>query len=223
MLEKIQLLSSALPIVFFVIFCKRKAPKELWVIFIYFITSLGFDLFLAISAWASDHRFLVWNMYGILENILLSYFFYLIINQRLIRALILLFSLLYLFFILPYLKTGTDQFNSTMSAVGSVIILVLSICYFLNYLKPTSEAVSIFTPQFLIVIALLLNVSCTLFLDLITNRLTINELAKYWSINSYANILMNLIISSAFILFYNQHKPKPTESNFVDFTSPNDR
>ncbi len=46
---------------------------------------------------------------------------------------------------------------------------------------------------------------------------------KYWSISSYSNILMNLIFSSAFILFYNQQKPKPPESHSVDFTSPNDR
>jgi hypothetical protein len=222
-LEKIQLLSSLLPIVFFVFFCKRKATKELWVIFVYFITSLAFDLFLALSLWASDHRFLIWNFFGILENILLSYFFYLIINQRLIRSLILLFSFLYLIFVLFYFKSDNDQFNSTMSAVGSVIILVLSLCYFLNTLKPSVEPTNFFTPQFLIVIALLLNVSCTLFLDLITSRLTFNELAKYWIINSYANILMNLIISSAFILFYNQHKSKPPENHSVDFTSPNDR
>jgi hypothetical protein len=93
----------------------------------------------------------------------------------------------------------------------------------MNSMKQSEEPINIFHPIFLIVIALLINVSSTLFLIIISNHLTINEMEKYWNISNYSNILMNLIYSSAFILFYNQHKPKPPESNFVDFTSPNDR
>jgi len=110
-----------------------------------------------------------------------------------------------------------------MSAVGSVIILVLSLCYLLNSMKPTVVPVSIFTPQFFIVIALLLNVSSTLFLTIVSNHYTLDEMEKYWNISNYANILMNLIISFAFALFYYQHKSKPVENHSVDFTSPNDR
>ena len=223
MLEKIRLLSSLLPIVFFVIFCKRKASKELWVFFIYCIISFGFDMFLSVSAWASVHRYFIWNVYGILEIGFLSYFFYLVINQRLIRLLIVLFALCFIVFSLLYSKTDTDLYNSTMSSVGSVLILILTLCYIMNSMKQTEEPINIFHPVFLIVIALLINVSSTLFLIIISNHLTINEMEKYWNISNYSNILMNSIYSSAFILFYNQHKPKPTESNFVDFTSPNDR
>jgi hypothetical protein len=110
-----------------------------------------------------------------------------------------------------------------MNSVGSVIILVLSLCYFLNSIKPTIVPTNIFTPQFLIVLALLLNVSSTLFLTIVSNNLTVDEMGKYWNISNYANILMNLIFSSAFVLFYYQHKPKPLENHVVDFTSPDDR
>jgi uncharacterized BrkB/YihY/UPF0761 family membrane protein len=90
-------------------------------------------------------------------------------------------------------------------------------------MKPSSIPTNIYTPVFVIVFAMILSISSTLFLTVVSNQFTINEMQKYWNISSYANILMNLIVSSAFILFYNQHKPKPPESNFVDFTSPNDR
>ena len=46
---------------------------------------------------------------------------------------------------------------------------------------------------------------------------------KYWSLNHYSLILMNLIISSAFIISRYQQKSKPPESHTVDFTSRNDR
>jgi len=221
--EAIRLLSSLLPIIFFVIFCKRKASKELWVFFVYCIISLIFDVFLAVSAWAFDHRFSVWNFYGILEIGVLSYFFYLIINQRVIKVLILLSSILYIIFSLIYFQIYNDYYNSIMSTIGSVILLILALCYFLNTMKPTAEPVNIFTPVFLIVIALLVNISSTLFLIAITNRMTVGEMTKYWGISNYAIILMNLTVSAAFILFHYQKKSKPPESHTVDFTSRNDR
>jgi uncharacterized membrane protein len=110
-----------------------------------------------------------------------------------------------------------------MSAIGSVILLILALCYLIDILKPTDVPVSIFTPVFLIVIALLLNISSTLFLTIIANRLTVNEMEKYWSINHYSSIIMNILYSSAFVLFSYQQKSKPPESHTVDFTSPNDR
>jgi hypothetical protein len=222
-LEAIRLLSSFLPIIFFVIFCKRKSSKELWVFFIYCLASLIFDLFLVMSAWAADHRFLIWDLFGILEIGFLSYFFYLIINQRLIKLIIILFSLFYLIFSLFHFESTNSQYNSITNAVGSVLILILSLFYFTNAMKPTAEPINIFTPVSLIVFALLLNVSCTLFLTIISNQLTVNEMEKYWSLNHYSLILMNLIISSAFIISRYQQKSKPPESHTVDFTSRNDR
>jgi len=93
----------------------------------------------------------------------------------------------------------------------------------MNVMKPTLEPISIFTPAFLISIAFLISVSSTLFLNIIANKLTISEMEKYWNISNYSNILMNIIFSSAFVLFYIQQKSKPPESHSVDFTSPNDR
>jgi hypothetical protein len=110
-----------------------------------------------------------------------------------------------------------------MNSIGSVILLILALLYFMNIMKPTTVPINIFTPVFLIVIAILLNVSSTLFLTIIANSLTVNEMEKYWSISHYSNILMNLIISSAFILFHYQQKHKPPENHSVDFSSPDDR
>jgi len=165
----------------------------------------------------------VWNFFGVIENILLSYFFYIVINQRLIRSAIILLSFSYVIFSFFHFNTNTEQFNSINGAIGLVILLFLCLCYFINIMKPSSTPMNIYTPVFVIVFAMILSISSTLFLTVVSNQFTKNEMQKYWNISSYANILMNLIVSSAFILFYNQHKPKPTESNFVDFTSPNDR
>ena len=69
----------------------------------------------------------------------------------------------------------------------------------------------ILNPLFLIVIALLLYVACTLFLFIIANKLSEKEMDKYWGdITVYNNILTNLLFSAAFLLYRFQHKnPDP--------------
>jgi drug/metabolite transporter (DMT)-like permease len=93
----------------------------------------------------------------------------------------------------------------------------------MQVMKPSTEPVSIFTPVFLIVIALLIYVASTLFLFIIASRLTEKEMDHYWFINSYSNILVSSIFSAAFILVRYQKKQPPPESHSVDFTFPNDR
>lgn len=195
----------------------------MWVIFIFCLISIFFDLFLTYSIWAVEHKYFIWNLFSIVEYAFITYFFYIIIKHRFIRILILGFSLFYLLYFLLNSKTDNNQFNSELSAIESVVILTLSLSYFMIIMRPTSEPVNIFTPVFLIVVGLLLFVSSTLFLFIIANRLSEKEMNQYWSINYYANILVSFIFSAAFLLFFFQQKSKPLESQSVDYTSPNDR
>jgi hypothetical protein len=222
-LEKIRILSPLIPIIFFGIFCRKRTSKELWVFFVYCLASLLVDLFLATSLWASEHRFSIWNFFDVFEIIILSYFYYLIIHQRVIRIIIIFLAIFYTIFYFFYSKSDNDQYHSTIGVVGSIIILIFTLFYIMNVMKPTLEPINIFTPAFLISIAFLISDSSTLFLNIIANKFTVSEIGKYWNISNYANILMNIIFSYAFVLFYIQQKSKPPESHSVDFTSPNDR
>jgi cbb3-type cytochrome oxidase subunit 3 len=196
----------------------------MWVIFIYCLLSIGFDIYLSSSMRAYEHRFLIWNIFAILEYTLITYFFYLVIDSRLIRFLIIVLSLFYLVIFILYSKSNKDQFNSIVNAFGSVIFLILSLCYFIIALKPTDIPVTnIFTPRFLIVVALLLYVASTLFLYIIVNKLSEKEMLQYWILNTYSGILTSLIISIAFVVFKYQRNQPPFENRQVDFTSPNDR
>jgi hypothetical protein len=110
-----------------------------------------------------------------------------------------------------------------VSAIGSVILIILSLCYFMISMRPTVESLSILTPTFLIVVTIFIYVTSTLFLYLIVNKLSADKMHYYWKINDLSNILTNIILSAAFILFRFQHKIQPPESHTVDYTSPNDR
>jgi glucan phosphoethanolaminetransferase (alkaline phosphatase superfamily) len=111
-----------------------------------------------------------------------------------------------------------------VGSLGLVIILILSLCFFIIALNPTEIPVTnIFTPRFIIVIALLLYVASTLFLNIIANKLSEKEMLQYWSINAYSSILSSLIFTIAFIVFKYQKKSSTFENHQVDYTSPNDR
>jgi hypothetical protein len=91
-------------------------------------------------------------------------------------------------------------------------------------MKLTAEPTTLFSPTFLIVIALLLYVASTLFLYIIAGQLAEKEREKYWSINNVSNIITNLIFSVAFFLNRYQKKNPFPEKAAVDFTSfPDDR
>jgi hypothetical protein len=91
-------------------------------------------------------------------------------------------------------------------------------------MKLTAEPTTLFSPTFLIVIALLLYVASTLFLYIIAGQLAEKEREKYWSINNVSNIITNLIFSVAFFLNRYQKKNPFPENAAVDFTSfPDDR
>lgn len=224
MLPKISILSALLPITFFLLFCFKCNKRGLWVIFLYSLLSFFFDVFLYSSRWAFNNKYLVWNIFAILEYCLLSYFFYLIIKIRAIRLLIFLFSAIYLAIFCLFVSSSDDHFNSVLSALSSVFMLFLSLTFFVIAMKPSQEPVNLFSPIFLIVIALLLYVASTLFLYIIANRLTTKEMEQYWGINHVSNILTNLIFAAAFLLYrFQKNNPIP-EKTAVDFTRiPDDR
>ncbi len=149
---------------------------------------------------------------------MLSYFFFLIIQNRKIKLLILFFAVIYLILFVFLASTSDDHFNSILSAVGSVFLLTLCLIYLVHSMRLTTAPVSFFSPVFLIVIALLIYVASTLFLYIVASQLTEKEMDQYWSINHIVNILINVIASLAFISVRTQSKNPTPENQQLDFT-----
>ena len=204
-------------------FCTKTDIKGLWVIFLYSIVSFLSDTLLN-SSWGTNHTIVLWNLYTIVEYSILALFFYLTLKLRLIRALIIVISTIYFIVFMIMIKSIALQYNSVLSFFSQVIILALCLVYLFTSMNQTSETVSILSPLFLIVIALLLYVAFTLFLFIIANKLSAKEMDQYWGgITVYNNLLTNLLFSAAFLLYRFKHKNPIPENHTVDFTSPNDR
>ena len=191
--------------------------------FFYTITSFLFDAILLTTNWGIHYKFILWNSFDLIQFTFLSYFFYIIIENRLVRTLIIFSFLIFLVVFFTYSSNNQVQFNSPIGATGSIIILVLSIYYLIMAIKPSAEPINIFTPLFLVVLTVLLFDTSTLFLYVVANKLTQNELNKYWSINHYTNIITDILYSMAFLMFHFQKRKLTPENHIVDYTSPNDR
>jgi len=178
---------------------------------------------LATNVWASSHRFTVWLIMDLIELTFFSLFFSLIFKRKKERLLIVLLYSIYLIFFVIFLKLNSDEYKSASNAIESLIILSLSVYYLVNFSLKSNASESIISPLFLIVVALMLNVSSTLFVNLISNNQTESELRKYWYITNIAVIGTNILISIAFVMQKYRKIPPPAGNRNVDFTFPDDR
>ena len=185
--------------------------------------SVVIDILLATNNRASSHRFSLWLFMDLFVLTCLSIYFYFILNSKRQRLLILTLYCIYLIFFVILLKLNSDEYKSTSNAIGSLMVLTLSIYYLINFSVKSTGSESIMSPNFLIVVALMLNVSSTLFVSLISNNLTESELSKYWYITNIAVIGTNILISIAFVMQKYRKIPSPNGNQNVDFTFPDDR
>jgi hypothetical protein len=223
MLSKVSLLSSLLPIIFFIWCCRKTHLKGLWVIFLYSIASLLSDTLIMVSPWAHTHRYFMWNFYAFIEFFLLTYYFYLTFKDRKIRFSIVVIFMIYLILFFLWFKTINIEFNPILSFVSQVTILSLCLIYLSSRMKGGSTTILSFNPDFIIVVALLLYIASTLFLYVIAYRLSEDEIRKYWIINVLSSIITNCLYAASFYIYRFQNKNPPPENQVVDYTSPNDR
>jgi hypothetical protein len=204
------------------LFCLKTRSKGLWVIFFYCISSLLTDVTVS-SHLAVNHKYTIWNLYTLTEYAFLTSFFYYITKDRLIKNLLIFLFFIYcvVFFLLD--KDINVRLNSVLSFISQFIILTNCLAYILSTMKQTNEPFHILNPYFVIVIAILLYVACTLFLFIIANQLSDEQKNEYWGITYFSNIITNLLFSASFLLYHYQRKSPPPENHYVDFTSPDDR
>ena len=169
-----------LPIILFIVFCMKKATKELWVAFFYLIFSISIDFVTTSNNFGRNHRTAIWGVDTIIEFSFLTIFFYLSSNnQFLTRATKIIGPIILSVIIYSFLKSDKEIFDSTAQFLESITLIIFSISFFFGELnKP--QPYSIFSsPNFWIVLAILIYMSSTLFLFIIVNHLSPEQREKY--------------------------------------------
>ena len=195
------LLSPLLPIITFLAFCLRKSSKSLWVIFIYTLLEFFTDIFQSSTKWGNDHNFEIFGIFEIVEYSMFAYFFYLSIDNRVIKKIIVFISILILLLLtITFIKSEKREFDSITASVESIAIIGLSLIYFFEQINKPQDNFIYSSPNFWIVIAFMIYMSGTLFLFIIANSLSTKEMEKYWAINNLSNVITNIIFCIAFLV-----------------------
>ena len=196
----VSIFSLLLPIIFFVAFCLKKSSRALWVIFIYSVLELFTDLFTT-TEWGNAHNFEIFGIFEIIEYAMFAYFFYLSIESKIAKKVVVIISTLILTILtVTFLKAGKNGFDSITASVESIAIISLSLFYFYEQISKPQKNFIYASPNFWIVIAFMIYTSSTLFLFIISNNLSANEMKKYWSINYISSIVANVIFCIAFLV-----------------------
>lgn len=153
-----------------------------------------------------DHHytsFFNFNLFGIVEYCLLTYYIRSRIRNKTLKSLILILSGLFL--IVSIIRISGHYFNvydSLSNGLESILLIIYSIFYFFEQISKPSHIFFYAIPEFWIIVAILLYFSGTFFIDTYAQGLIEDQSFKvqYSVINNSFGILQNLLFGVAMIV-----------------------
>ncbi len=212
--------SPLIPIVLFLLYFNKSKKTVLWVFFIYSIYAFSNDnLLLYIQNLYSQNRGLKYLIYynntilqvfTILEYLFFSLFFYLILNSKSFKKIILYISVIFTLFCFYFIiDKGVKQFDSIQTSVEGILLIVYSILYFYEKISSTLDTFIYQNFKFWIVFGILIYIAGNLFLFTYTSDLPSEVRDQYWIINYVSNISKNLLFALAIYFQAKEFTVKP--------------
>lgn len=178
--------------------------------------SLLFDVFInTLISQLTNNVLLSYRIFTVIEYICCTAFLYSIIQNPQFRKLILVLSLTFIGFAIFDLTRNSSTFDSTATGIVCLLILTYSIYYLFETIRNPANLFIYSTPNFWLVVALVIFFSGTFFLNIISNHSFENEssTAMFSLIISAFNILKVAFITVAFVIkpenTTNKKKPLP--------------
>ncbi len=222
MLPTISIFSPLIPLILFLIFCTNKKTKiELWVIFFYILETFILDLVQRLTRWGRANHFEIFGVLEIVEFIVFVYFFYLAIGSRAIKKWMLIASVLILaLLVITFANSEKTNFNSITASVESIAIIGLSIIFLFEQINKPPDFSIYGSANFWVVLSILIYMSSTLFLFIIANNLSDEEISKYWIINNISNTVSSITFGIAFLVSrFASSNPVIEKPPFIDYTN----
>lgn len=214
-IKHVAVYTEILPILFYLSTKRRLVDKGLWVIF--FLPTVSFiNNIYAFYLGFYEHRsnFLFYNLEQLTETYLLYYFFYFIVKNVIIRKVVLVLCILYLFlWIASLLKFGNTKYYSSCTNFQNMTVLGLVIFYYYEQIIIINSAFIYGESIFWIVTAFFIYTAGTFFLYLFIPSFDLAEQQKYYDgFNSIFTILRTILISVA--IFVKKDNGKNDSNNF---------
>ncbi len=207
------ILSHLLPLVFFLLFKIHSREKSLRVIFYYILycilnESVGYYLHLI----HIENAYFLYAIFTVAEFSFFCLFYHCIIPSGVVKKLLV--PLCFLFFVFSaidfFLVNKMNDFDSIAIGVESIIIILLCIYYLIVQIKESNNLLIYSTFNFWIIITFFIYLSGTFFLYIMTETMIYNKAFRiqYLVINSFFNILKNVLLSIAMVMKSSQVAPE---------------
>lgn len=201
MIYYVHFLSDFLPILVFLFFFKRNNQRQVWVIFLYAISSCISDSIVHYAKIDQITYFYSVSAFTVIEFTLFSAYFHSIYKANRPKNF-LVFGFILFIAVATYnvFFDKKHRFDSLPTAVESILIILYSLFYFNEQLRIPETSFIYSTKTFWIVISILLYLAGTFILFVCIAYMTEKEQITYWPIASIANITKNILLSVAFML-----------------------
>jgi len=202
--------SGIIPISLF--FFQKRKKTGLFFILIYLIASILTDiLFYPIILHITKNEFLAYRIFTIIEYLLISSYLHYIIKSISFKKLILILSIGFIIFsIFDLINSKSNSFDSSPTGVACILILFYSIFYLFEKINKPDSLFLYSTPDFWIVVALIIFFSGTFFIYIFsqTNYNDPTFKSTFTLINASFSLLKNLMFSIAFLIRPEKSKQK---------------
>lgn len=202
--------SGIIPISLF--FFQKRKKTGLFFILIYLIASILTDiLFYPIILLITKNEFLAYRIFTVIEYLLISSYLHYIIKSISFKKLILILSIGFILFSLfDLINSKSNSFDSSPTGVACILILFYSIFYLFEKINKPDSLFLYSTPDFWIVVALIIFFSGTFFIYIFsqTNYNDPTFKSTFTLINASFSLLKNLMFSIAFLIRPDKIKQK---------------
>jgi hypothetical protein len=198
-------------ILFFVFFKKISKIIELRVIFLYVLVSLASDFLL--GAFQKNGSSVI-SISAIIEFIFFAVFFYLCIQNKKFKKVIVILSVADVLFKIVLLLVSKSSFDFWAALTTTLLIVFYSIFFFYEQVNSPETLFIYQSHNFWIVVGCIIYLSGTLFLFLYTSDLPDKQKNALWSINIVFEIVKNIFFSIAFIVARNDKQNMITDDSY---------
>ncbi len=213
MLEYLGTATSLIPILFYLLFLRKRNDKRVLVFFIYCIYSFVTDIAifsLGAKGVLTDNTYnIILGLFTVIEFSTFCLFFYFTFENRLTKRIV--FSLIPLFFIITvssfiYKRENPNNLDNITLTFQAIIFMALCLSFLFSQIKSPTSFFIYTTFEFWVVTGILIYLSGTFFIYLLSASLTREEINDFWFINTIFNIQRNIFITLGFYFYKSQKK-----------------
>ena len=195
--------STLIPFIFGIVFY-RNSETTLRIATILFGLGLFTEIFCRIYAtFINPNNIWLFNVYQLIETILISAIYYTWFKNKLLRYALLIFcSLFIVIAVNEQISSGTKTLNSLSLSIESIAVILFSFITFFLFLKESLQVNILSVPFFWFNTAFLIYFTCNIFLHLFSQYLQEHALYTFYELwglwHSLSNITFYTLISIGF-------------------------